>query len=80
MLDAPPPWAVTAQREDYVLGPDGAAVPGWVITFRTAAGQVGSVRVPLASYRTDTVRDAINAAVATIEAVASLTGATPKAG
>jgi hypothetical protein len=68
-------WTVTSQTETMDLDQTGNAVPGWKISFMTASGQSGSVFVPNTVYsNVDVVKKMISDRVATITAIAGLTG------
>lgn len=69
-----PAWQVTQQQEVTDLGPSGAYVAGVKVTFRTAAGAVGSVFLPHDAYGVEQVRKAISERAATLDAVARLQG------
>lgn len=71
---APPAWVITAQMETTDVGPQGTYVSGVKVTFRTAAGVMGSVFVPQADYTVDRIRALINERAAVMDNVAGLTG------
>lgn len=70
-------WHVVSQRQDTIISETG---PGfetvWEVTYQVdsgpASGTRGVVRVPVARYNAETVRDAINAAVFHVDAVGNL--------
>ena len=72
--ETPPAWTVTGQAETADVGPAGTYVPGVKVTFRTAAGAVGSVFLPQDGYTVEAVRAAINEKAATMANVAALQG------
>jgi hypothetical protein len=71
---ATPAWTVEYQQETVGVGADGRAVEGVKVGFVTAKGVHGSVFVPKARYGVETVKAAIAHAVATADAVHSLSG------
>lgn len=78
MTDSPAPaprYVVQGQAEVTDIGPTGAYVSGVRVTFRTASGSIGSVFIPGDQYNLDTVKSAVDARCATMEAVAALGGA-----
>lgn len=68
-----PRWRVTGQAMATKADPSQGLVEGWTVTFVTAAGDRGSVFVPLAQYNAATVRAAIEAIVPHVEDVRGLT-------
>lgn len=65
-------WQVVSQRQSsQLIG--GQFTEVMVVTFRTADGVVGDVSVPLSQYSADHVRELIDARVAKIAEVHSLT-------
>lgn len=71
---APPAWVITQQQPTSDLGPGGSYVSGVKVTYRTAAGVVGSVFVAESDFTPDNVRAAVAARAAASDAVAGLTG------
>jgi hypothetical protein len=69
-----PAWTITAQREDYQVGPNGQLGAGVVVTFTTASGITGSVFVPNADYNVAKVRALVDARAAAMEAIHRLAG------
>lgn len=67
-------WQVVSQRQTSTLL-NGEFTEAMVVTFRTAAGVVGNVTVPLAQYTAQYVKQLIDARVAEIGSVHSLTSA-----
>lgn len=74
MADKPPAWEVTAQVQTTDLGPAGAYVDGVRISFRTAAGALGTVFVANGDYTVERVRSLIAERAAVMDAVHGLTG------
>lgn len=70
----PSGWRVTTQQEVTAQDTSGRYVPGVRVTFTTTDGIVGAVFIPESTYNTATVRDAINARVAQMRAIATLEG------
>lgn len=74
--NVPPPdnsYTVTAQQQTMQPGLNGQFVRGIEVFFQTNRGVSGSVFVPSQLYSVDTVRRAIQARVAELHAVQSLT-------
>lgn len=70
-------WQVTGQQGGVFLrDADGRPVPAHVVSFETAAGQLGQVWVPDTHYDADTVRAAIAVRAAAADDVAALPGVT----
>ena len=78
MTSTPPPpvngWTVTSQTETTDLdAATGAYVTGYKISFRTGAGNIGSVFVPLRSYFPDMVRQIVTDRATVVDQVGQLT-------
>lgn len=67
-------WKVTGQVESTQVQVTGPPVPGVKVFFQTGAGHAGSVFIPQGRYNTTSVRAAVNAAAAQMDAVGMLTG------
>jgi len=65
-------WVVTGQRQTSVLA-NGAFEQAFVVTFKTASGEVSSVTVPASQYNAANVAKLIGEQVEHIDAVQSLT-------
>jgi hypothetical protein len=74
MPPATPAWTITAQMEQLKPTPDGKVTQGVVITFRTAAGNVGTVFVPDAQYSPAAVAAAVGQRAMAMDQVSSLQG------
>lgn len=71
---APGGWTVTHQTETTDLDhASGAYTSGYKITFRTAAGHIGSVFVTDQGYYPDAVKQIIDAKAQLVDAVGTLT-------
>jgi hypothetical protein len=66
-------WRVESQTETTEVGPIGQFVRGITVGFVTGSGVRGSVFVPHDVYEPGTIAAMINAKVALIDAVGSLT-------
>lgn len=69
----PPAWKVISQTEQQGRNPQGNFVPGHLVGYQLASGQVGTVFVPDSTYTPDKVKEAINGAAVNVDAVATLT-------
>jgi hypothetical protein len=67
-------WAVIGQEEHTDLDQFGRPTKGMLVRFQTAQGVAGSVFIPQADYRVETVRAAVAQAVSAIDAVHQLRG------
>jgi len=70
-------WTITSQRQDTVLDENGPGFRsvwevGYRITSGPAQGTTGMIRVPVDQYNAETVKNAIDAAVYHVDAVAGL--------
>ena len=65
-------YTVTRQFQTQRVNESGAVEDGFEVEFRTSAGTVGRVFVPLVQYAPEFVRSAIEDMVARIDAVAQL--------
>ena len=65
-------YSVISQRQILDGDETGRYVEVVEVSFRTASGAVGSVKVPVSNYRADIVREAIEARVVELETVAGL--------
>lgn len=72
--ETPPAWVVTSQQETTDLAPDGTYKAGVRVTFRTAAGTLGSVFLTHQDYTLDVARRTIAERAAVLDAVSGLTG------
>ncbi len=64
------PWVITRQRQTIALDPNTDSYASVIeVTFRTTAGDVASVNVPVADYTVDKVTDTIAQLVAHLNAV-----------
>lgn len=66
-------WQVISQLEQTQIGTNSQLVKGMLVTFTTGLGNTGSVFVPDAQYTPSTVKAAIAAQAATLDAVSRLT-------
>lgn len=67
-------WNITGQQPAVRQVPGVARpVDGYVVNFITGYGTTGSVFIPVAQYGADTVKAAIGATVAQLDAVNALT-------
>lgn len=69
-------WQVVSQRQSSQLI-NGQFQEVMIVTFRTAAGVTGEIAVPLSQYAAAYVRQLIDARVAHIDEVHSLTSSSP---
>ena len=69
-----PAWSVIGQVERVGQLPNGSYAEGIEITFRTSAGQEGTVFVSRVGYTTAAVQALINERAATMAEVAGLSG------
>lgn len=80
MAPNPPPgstargWSIIGQEEQIGLDAYNRPVKGMLVRFQTAAGVAGSVFIPQADYRVETVKAAVAQAVSEIDAVHQLRG------
>ena len=74
MPAAEPAWTITAQAEQLRPTPDGKVAQGVVITFRTRAGNTGTVFVPDAQYSPAAVAAAVGQRAMAMDQVSSLQG------
>lgn len=74
MPAAQPSWTITGQVEQLKPTPDGKVTQGVAITFRTAAGNVGTVFVPDAQYSPSAVAAAVSSRAMAMDAVSNLQG------
>lgn len=65
-------YTITAQRQTTIIDNGGQLVGVMEVKFRTPAGVVGMVDVPLKEYTVDKVRQLVEERVSTIEAVHAL--------
>lgn len=70
----PASWHVISQVQEEQFDNAGNTTEGFVVTFRTGRGNVGSVFVPAVDYDPDTVRGLIAQRAAAMNAVSELTG------
>ena len=64
-------WNVTGQRQTTMMQA-GQLVQAMEVSFTTTSGVNGSVVIPLSSYSTDSVREAVDTRTAAIDAVGQL--------
>jgi hypothetical protein len=67
-----PSWRVVGQVQQWGKLPNGQSGQGVMVTYQLDSGSQGTVFVPLTSYNTQNVKDAINAAAAHVAAVDGL--------
>lgn len=65
-------YQVVAQRQTVDLGADGRFTDVIEVTYQTASGVTGSVRVPVATFTPDRVAELIDARAVQHDAVANL--------
>lgn len=70
-------WQITAQQETMDRGPGGSFEPGVTVSFRTGGGHDGTVFIPRGNYSVATVRAAVAAQAALVDAVGALSSDTP---
>lgn len=70
-------WQVVGQRQTSVNN-NGVFEDAMLVTFQTSDGVRGTVTVPLSQYSEAHVHELIDARVAAISAVHSLTSASPR--
>lgn len=71
----PSTWKVTSQQETTETTPGVGFTRGFRVFFTTAAGNAGSVFVPVGQYEAEKVRALIAAAATTMDSVSDLTAA-----
>lgn len=71
-MPAPGGWTVTGQTQGSMIADNGQVVDVYTVTFRTGAGVIGSVRIPVAQYTKQVVRAAIAEHAAVLDEVAGL--------
>ncbi len=69
-----PAWEITGQAEQIKPTPDGRVTSGVTVTFRTAAGNTGTVFIPDAQYSPAAVAQAVGQRAAAMDAVSGLKG------
>lgn len=70
-----PAWVITNQREDWQLDrATGQIGQGMTVTFRTAAGHVGSIFLPAERYTVEGVRAAVVEKAHMLDTIGSLRG------
>lgn len=73
-MDEAAGWEIVSQREDFRDLGDGSYGDVMVITFRTGAGNRGSVMVPTKDYTVARVRQLVADKAANMDAVGRLSG------
>lgn len=67
-------YKVTSQTPGFGIGPDGKAVEGVTINFRTSLGNLGTVFVPRTAYSAQAAIDAIRAHASELDQVSQSGG------
>lgn len=72
-MTAPKRWSVTSMTPRDQINDSGIVVDGYNVAFITAGGHSGTVFVPKANFRPDTVAAAVDPLAQTLDAVGQLT-------
>lgn len=65
-------YHITNQKQSTALAPGGSFQDVMNVTFETASGTVGTVKIPLTQYSADAVKAAVEARVSEIDKVNAL--------